>query len=77
MTTKHILTFGAFGPPEAEPVFPSTEIIVQLIEVTELDIGNGKTETTLTLWDGSREIGKNYPQKYQNKILKCDTSINS
>ena len=73
MTTKHILTFGAFGPPGAEPVFPLTEIIVQLIKVTEPDIGNEKTATTLILWDGSREIGKNYPQICRNKILKFDT----
>ena len=68
MTTNPILTFGAFGPPDSEPVFPLTKIIVQLIKVTEKDIGNGKKSTTLTLWDGLREIGK-YFLTYQNKVL--------
>ena len=56
--TPPLLTFGAFGPLEGKATFPTTRINVQLINLTVQNIGNGKTVTTLTLWDGLREIGK-------------------
>ena len=56
MSTSEI-TFGAFGPLHDNFELPTARVNLQLIKVTESEIGNGKRTTTLTLWDGVREIG--------------------
>lgn len=79
MSQTHF-TLGAFGPLESNATYPTTKITVQLIKITVQDIGNGKASTTLTLWDGLREIGKklcfinttkwyNKPQTYSRRLL--------